>query len=80
MEREIVIELEEDKIDIEIGEEQNEGIEIKDVERVPTGSVSDYEKLSNKPKIEGIELIGDRSFKDLGMVSITNLELEKLLK
>ena len=30
-------------------------------------AVSDYEKLSKKPQINGVELIGNKSFEDLGM-------------
>jgi hypothetical protein len=39
----------------------------------------DYEKLINKPRIEGEELIGDKSFEDLHMHVLTNLEIETLL-
>lgn len=35
----------------------------------------DYEALSNKPKINGVTLIGDRSFEDLGEESLTNMEI-----
>lgn len=30
-------------------------------------AVSDYEKLSKKPQINGVELIGNKSFEDIGM-------------
>lgn len=40
---------------------------------------TDYEKLINKPRIEGEELIGDKSFEDLHMHVLTNLEIEALL-
>ena len=29
-------------------------------------AVSNYEKLNKKPQINGVELIGDKSFEDLG--------------
>lgn len=45
-----------------------------------SGGTNDYEKLKNKPQINGIELIKNKSFDDLGMSSITNQELEDLLK
>lgn len=70
MEEELVIELEEENIEIEL-----EGNEI-----IKTEATSDYRKLINKPKIEGVELIGNKTFDDLGMSTITNFELEKLLK
>ena len=45
----------------------------------------DYDKLENKPKINGVELIGDLSFQDLGLPenienvptqALSNTELE----
>lgn len=38
-----------------------------------------YENLDNKPKIEGVELVNNKTFKELGANSLTNLEIEKLL-
>lgn len=70
MENELIIELKEENIEIEL--EGNE--------TVKTELTNDYRKLINKPKIEGIELIGDKNFEDLGLSTITNFELEKLLK
>ena len=40
---------------------------------------NDYEYLKNKPKIENIELNGNKTFNDLGIHSLTNMEIEKLL-
>lgn len=36
---------------------------------------NNYEKLRNKPQIESVELIGNKSFEDLGMTEISNLEI-----
>lgn len=44
------------------------------------GGTSDYEKLINKPKIEGVELIGDITFNQLNLSRVTNSELEDMLK
>lgn len=41
--------------------------------------VADYETLINKPKIEGVTLLGDRSFEDLTLSGMTNSEIEELL-
>lgn len=41
--------------------------------------VKNYEQLINKPKINGVELIGDKSFPDLGLESLSNIEIENLL-
>jgi len=40
----------------------------------------DYEELSNKPQIEGVTLIGDKSFSDLHLDALTNTEIEELLE
>ena len=40
----------------------------------------DYEKLYNKPKINGIELVQDKSFEELGDHVLTNFEILELMK
>ena len=49
-------------------------------EKVVMSGTSDYEKLKNKPRLNGMELVGDKSFEDVGLVALSNSELEKLLK
>ena len=44
------------------------------------GGTNDYEELINKPKINSVTLIKDKSFEDLGLISLTNLDLEALLQ
>lgn len=39
----------------------------------------DYNKLANRPKIEGVTLVGDKSFEQLHLNTITNSELENML-
>ena len=39
----------------------------------------DYNRLANKPSIEGITLIDDKSFEDLGAIGLTNMEIENLI-
>lgn len=39
----------------------------------------DYEKLRNKPKIEGVTLIGDKTFRQLGMDAASVQEVEAIL-
>ena len=34
-----------------------------------------YEKLRNKPQIENIEMVGNKSFEDLGITEISNIEI-----
>lgn len=40
----------------------------------------DYEKLVNKPCINGVELIQDKSFEELGDHALTNFEILELMK
>lgn len=49
------------------------------VPKVITVIDKDYNSLINKPKINGVELIGDKSFPDLGLESLSNIEIENLL-
>lgn len=39
-----------------------------------------YEDLYNKPSIESVELVGDKTFEELGMMAISNIELANLIK
>ena len=39
---------------------------------------NNYEALTNKPHIEGRELSGDKSFEELGLHPMTNLEIKKI--
>lgn len=39
----------------------------------------DYEKMYNKPQIAGIELVGNKSFDDLGMERMTNTDIFDLI-
>lgn len=38
----------------------------------------DYNGLSNKPKINGVELVGDLSFEDIGFPDISNVPTQPL--
>lgn len=39
----------------------------------------DYEKLINKPQIEGVTLIGNKQLSDLGLKEISNQNIEDIL-
>ena len=40
----------------------------------------DYEKLRNKPSINGVELVANKSFEELGDHVLTNFEILELMK
>lgn len=78
MDEEIVMEELEDE-EIVINESSvNEEVEIEDREIINLGT-NDYKKLKNKPQIEGVELINNKSFEELGAKSLTNMEIERLI-
>lgn len=43
------------------------------------GAATSYLALTNKPSIEGVTLIGNKTFDDLTLTSITNTEIEELV-
>ena len=49
------------------------------VNKTTVNNTSDYNDLTNKPQIESVELIGNKSFPDLGLANISNMRLEQLL-
>ena len=67
----VVLELESNTHEYTLGVEENIGL---------SGGTNDYEKLKNKPSINGVELVKNKSFSDLGMDIISNQELEDMLK
>lgn len=69
----------EDELNIILQNEEEElNIKLKN-DVVGTG-ISNYEELKNKPKINEIELIGNKSFEDLGLIPMSNTEIENLFK
>lgn len=41
---------------------------------------TDYEELENKPKLNSVELTGDRQLSEVGIDKITNAEIFNLLE
>lgn len=63
------------KEEIDVGFNANNqriNLGFKDTQQITT---SDYEKLNKKPRIENVELVGDKTFEDLGLEEITNQEI-----
>ena len=44
------------------------------------GGVSSYEDLLNLPKLNGVEIIGEKTDEEYGIDEISNIELEKILR
>ena len=45
----------------------------------PVVAVTDYNTLLNKPQIEGVTLAGDKTYEDLNLEGLDNLEIESLI-
>ena len=51
-----------------------------EIEKPETVYEKGYEGLINRPHINGVELIGNKSFEELGDQELTNMEILSLLK
>lgn len=54
-------------------------IQIEKTRTIIEGGTYDYEELNNKPSINGVTLIGNKTDADLGIKELSNLEIEALL-
>lgn len=68
----------EEELEIALEDEEtfDVGLETDTIEVVTT----DYEKLNNLPKINDIELKGNKKLQELGLIELSNNELEEILK
>lgn len=56
------------------------GATAKMTNQIQVNNTSDYELLQNKPQIESVELIGNKTFNDLGLSNISNMRIEQIIK
>lgn len=63
------------KFNASFRESNNMNARFGDVQVVETGN---YDPLINKPRIEGNELIGDKTFLQLGLLEITPQEIDDM--
>lgn len=56
------------------------GLKVEHVRTVTMGTAYDYRGLENKPKINGVELLGDVTFEKLGISPIKLSELAEMFK
>lgn len=73
----VTIEYNKKNVDLEKQEEKQVNIGATYTEQL---LANDYLTLKNKPKIENIELEGNKNFEDLGLSKLSNLEIENLIK
>ena len=73
-------------IDIEINTDSSIDTDIQtsdgeidtDIE-LSTAGTNDYNDLVNKPSIEGVELIGDKTLEELGVEALTPQEIDAII-
>lgn len=73
-------------IDIEIDNESSIDTDIQtsdgeietDIE-LSTNGTNDYNDLVNKPSINGVELVGDKTTEELDILPLTNAEIDEFM-
>jgi len=73
-------------IDIEINTDSSIDTDIQtsdgeidtDIE-ISTCGTNDYNDLINKPSIEGVELVGDKTLEELGVEALTPQEIDAII-
>ena len=73
-------------IDIEINTDSSIDTDIQtsdgeidtDIE-LSAGGTNDYNDLVNKPSIEGVELVGDKTLEELGVEALTPQEIDAII-
>ena len=73
-------------IDIELDNESSIDTDIQtsdgeidtDIE-LSTSGTNDYNDLVNKPRINGVELVGDKTTEELDILPLTNAEIDEFM-
>lgn len=66
---------------VDLSGEVNTSIELNgEVNIGSSGGTANYDYLYNKPKINNVELINDKTFEELGINEVSNTELDALFK
>lgn len=68
-----------EEFEINLSPTQTLDIELTQTPSETPGGTKNYNELVNKPKIEGVTLEGNKTFEELHMNALTNIELERLL-
>ena len=66
------------EINLEVNEEK-ETIDLS-LEKIYIMSENDYEKLIKKPRINEVELVGNKSLEDLGIEECTNQDIDDMFE
>ena len=71
-------------IEIDTGSSIDTDIQTSDGEidtdvEISTGGTNDYNDLFNKPSINGVELVGDKTTEELDIMPLTNAEIDEFM-
>lgn len=64
-------------IDLSVGSDAPVSVDTNEI--INTGGTMNYNDLTNKPMIEGVALVGDKTYEELNLSSLSNAEIEALL-
>jgi len=81
VEDDIVLRMDDDE-DMQLDMDEGQSFDLDLGDAVPTGG-NDYNPLINKPKINGVELIGDKTSRQLKIketTAMTNIEIEEIIQ
>lgn len=67
-----------DELHIELEQEDTLNIELIDRNAGGSGT-GDYEELVHKPSINGVELVGNKTFEELGREDIANSRIKQII-
>lgn len=62
------------------GFQSSDPLKVESDGAIEIGGTADYMKIKNKPKIESVELAGDRKLEEFGMSKVRNTDILDLFK
>lgn len=66
-------------IPLQLSEVPNLNLQVVETINIVDGT-NNYNSLKNKPQINSVELQGNKTFDDLGMSALTNIDIFNILK
>lgn len=66
-------------IPLQLSEVPNLNLQVGETINIVDGT-NNYNSLKNKPQINSVELQGNKTFDDLGMSALTNIDIFNILK
>jgi len=73
MEVDVKLEIQESTPSLDLGIDSHQPLSLKTSTVTQTIADTDYTRLFNKPSIEGVELVGDKGFDELGLRGSANV-------